>query len=236
MPGEVTVSSSTKKDGEFVHEEGRAVVEGTLGAVQGDIVPHLDVTSALHVQVLAVLGQDETARGDGGHLGRRDLRHGLIVQDRDLFDGQLLNALVSIAQLLDDQVSATFHGTALDQDCTGTGQVDDTAGDVVGHGDGDLAHPLPRHRIDMDPIFGRIHRPGTVGIDLDGLRRGILRLEDEDVLAGGDGPGLHVLFRLLTAGKGQEGRQARYDISYLFHIHLLLAVNRTDRRSNPGSA
>ena len=200
-------------DGEFVHDEGRALVEGGLGAVQGDVVPHLHVAGALHVQVLIVLREDETARGDGGHLRGRDLRHGVVVQDGDFLDGQFLNSLVGIAFLLDGDAAAAFHGPALDQDGTGPGRIHDAAGHVVGHGDGNLAHPLARHRGHVDPLVGRVHRPGAVRIDLDGLRRGALRLEDEQVLAGRDGPGFHVLLLRPAAGEGREGREGRYQIS-----------------------
>ena len=200
-------------NGEFVHDEGRAVVEGRLGTVQGDHVPHFHVAGALHVQVLVVLREDEAALGDGGHLRGRDLRHGVIVQDGDFLDGQFLDALVGVALLLDGDAAAAFHGTALDHDGTGAGRIHDAARHIVGHGDGHFAHPLPRHRGHVDPLVGRIHRPGAVRVDLDGLRRGALRVEDEQVLAGRDGPGLHVLLLRLAAGEHREGREGRYQIS-----------------------
>ena len=200
-------------DFQLVHDEGRASVEGRLGTVQGDHVPHFHVAGALHVQVLVVLREDETARGDGGHLRGRDLRHGVIVQDGDFLDRQFLDTLVGVAFLLDGDAAAAFHGPALDQDGTGAGRVHDAARHVVGHGDGHFAHPLPRHRGHVDPLVGRIHRPGAVRVDLDGLRRGALRVEDEQVLAGRDGPGLDVLLLRLAADEGREGRKGRYQIS-----------------------
>ncbi len=207
-------------DGEFVHEEGRTLVEGAFLAVQGDMVPHFHVAGALHIQVFAVLRQDEAAGGHGRHLGGRDLGHGLIVQDAYFLDRQFLDALVGVTLLLDGDASAAFHGTALEQDGTGTGKIDDAAGHVVGDRDGDFRRPAARHRGYLDPRIGGIGSPGPVRIDLDGLRRSVLGVESQDVLAGRHRPGFHLLFDVPAAGGRQNREEAGSELEYIVEFHI----------------
>ena len=207
-------------DGEFVHEEGRALVEGAFLTVQGDIVPDGDFPGALHIQVLAVLREDKAALGDGGHLRGRDLGHGLIVQGAYFLDRQFLDALVGVTLLLDGDASAAFHGTALEQDGTGTGKIDDAAGHVVGDRDGDFRRPAARHRGYLDPRIGGIGSPGPVRIDLDGLRRSVLGVESQDVLAGRHRPGFHLLFDVPAAGGRQNREEAGSELEYIVEFHI----------------
>ncbi len=209
-----------RDDFELVHDEGRALVEGTFLAVQEDHVPHFHVAGALHIQVLAVLREDKAALGDDGHLRGRDLGHGLIVQGAYFLDRQFLDALVGVTLLLDGDASAAFHGTALEQDGTGTGKIDDAAGHVVGDRDGDFRRPAARHRGYLDPRIGGIGSPGPVRIDLDGLRRSVLGVESQDVLAGRHRPGFHLLFDVPAAGGRQNREEAGSELEYIVEFHI----------------
>ena len=185
---------------EFVHFKGRGTIHGNLLAIERKLVPQ-GGTRALHIQAGGSVRSDETVLGKSDDLGVGNLRIRVVIQRSHLGQGLLLHPVIVVANLVHGDHHPALAEAALQDDGSLTGTVDDAAGGIVGHGDGDGSHALSGHGRHLDPRLVDVDGPTAVGIDRECLRRGAGRGEDHIGLVGAYGLGFSDLFFLIAGSQ-----------------------------------